>query len=282
MQLNEYCLCELESGRDSPVLWSRESGSMRRPISIGAGEAGVANLFLDVEVPGLPKPIKLRVSGAETVRDLVPKIANHSRQIQIYTDHYSFSISEADQARLMLMSPIVEPTWTLGMLDVKELKMQKKVFADVAVPAPPVVPAVEPRPSASEGAGKSDVKAKIAERLGAYQEWAVTAAQKLSSLSSRTKLVDYLIAVDRQLITVSRKESKRVMGAQQTSVAVFKREMTSLASIEVVQGDAKSFKLTWKNPASSTSDLPSVYQCANTKDCSDIINKLKGILDLLS
>jgi hypothetical protein len=118
----------------------------------------------------------------------------------------------------------------------------------------------------------SKTKEIAAEGLFAYQEWPVQLVQKVPL--NRTRKMDLTLAVDRSGFATFKAEAKR-------SVApiVTKKVLSTLSSIEAIQGDPKSFRVIWKTAGSTE---VGVYECINgAKDCEAIVTKVKGLVSLL-
>jgi hypothetical protein len=123
-------------------------------------------------------------------------------------------------------------------------------------------------------AGRSNEaqRAKHLEMLGSLQEWQVSTMQRNAF---KTKKIELILSIDKSRIESTKKRSKR--NPSSFSYNVFRRELTSVASIEPVSDDPLSLRIVWRNTGAN--ETPIVYTCENAKDCTEIISKVKGLLE---
>ena len=259
MSLSEYCLCQVE-GRVESV--RAPEGLIRRSFSVERDRPEPSGVAITVELAG-GGVFKLNpVDENAVLGDVVPLIAKHLR-LNVYTEHFVLTVSEEDQSRLMLSSPVADMTWPIHRLGVKEFKLQRKVFADTPTH---IAPHRHER-HLNDSANRSRDKDK--ELLFAYQEWLVSVTRR--SHLNRTKKKNLSFGVERAGITISKAEKKTA-----ASAVVLKKEISAIASIEVVSGNPAAFRIAWRNGGDPG---PVVYECSNgAKDCEALVTKVKALM----
>ena len=258
--LSEYCLCQVGGGRAESVRVS-DGGGLRKSFSIDRSEP--SGLAITIELAGGGVFKLNQVDENAVLGDVIPLIARHLR-MNVYTEHFVLTVSEEDQSRLMLSSPIAEMSWPIHKLGVKELKLQRKVFADT----PTHTGSHRTEKASNESANKGKDKDK--EQLFGYQEWLVNVSHKTHLNRLKKKTLSF--GVERAGITISKAEKKTAV----TSV-VLKKEISSVASIEVVAGNPKAFRISWRNGADAG---PAVYECeAGAKDCEALVAKVRALME---
>lgn len=142
----------------------------------------------------------------------------------------------------------------------------------VAVVAPELKPTI---PELFKQSLHDAAKAK-AEELSLYQEWPIFVLQKTAL--TRPRRMDLILIVNRAAVSVFKSELKRGAAGPQR-VAILQKATSLVAKIELVGTDGKSFRILWKDV--NTGEIPT-YMCNTTRDCNEIVEKVKGIIELLS
>jgi len=118
---NELCLCEVDEDAAPPssLSFARES-SIISPKAISAADSNIVK----VNIPHVGT-VKLGFDDDMILKDLLPYICRKHR-LRLYTDEYSFIVSPEEQARLKLMSPIVDSNTKIRSIDLREFELQKR------------------------------------------------------------------------------------------------------------------------------------------------------------
>jgi hypothetical protein len=126
--VNEYCLCETEeSMRESGV---RPSMSRARSETVDMLSVQPPNTVL-ITVPSSRGVGNLLypITETTTMRDVLLLTAK-SHRINLLTDHYCFRITNEDQQKHKLMSPIITLDTIIYSIGVRKFELEKKTYED--------------------------------------------------------------------------------------------------------------------------------------------------------
>ena len=277
-KVDEYCLCEAdEDAAPSPATMSFSAmsssrGSTMRYDSRGGGTSplqGLDALVVTVSIPtsnrGESVTVKLPYDEGTTMRHLLLDIADKKKvSIRLYTDEFSFVVSAEDQARLKLISPIVDLSTLVSSVCECKFELQKRAFEDSA--------RVHSRTFLSKSASSvvennlGETNAVLYNETTAVmlQQWNVVKKNKLGSRQER------IIGIDGKCIYNSKRDQRPGMG-----VKVPSRDISLVQSIEVLD-DNLTFKINWKEDKNPVYSIE--YCCQNERDCAEIQGKINYIL----
>jgi SAPK-interacting protein 1 (Sin1), Pleckstrin-homology len=244
-----------------------------------------------------------------TLADLLPHIARTHR-LRLYSDEYAFAISPEDRARLKIMSPIVDLSVPVHSLGVRELQLQKRVYADTVRAGRSVQGPSDPLPITSgtanaTNAGTSTAPLGIA-ALGITSSdnnnnnnnnnnkkvVPPTSAPKPSADAQTVVLTETVASMYQEWNVVKKNKfgmkQERIFGVDATRVYNAKRdrdkqkgqgpgvhrphrELSAVRKVDVLSGDRKTFRITWQD-GREVYDID--YTCENVRACNEIVAKL--------
>eukprot|EP00596_Hydrurales_sp_CCMP1899_P002070 CAMPEP_0119049714 /NCGR_PEP_ID=MMETSP1177-20130426/65985_1 /TAXON_ID=2985 /ORGANISM="Ochromonas sp, Strain CCMP1899" /LENGTH=485 /DNA_ID=CAMNT_0007027257 /DNA_START=378 /DNA_END=1835 /DNA_ORIENTATION=+ len=203
----------------------------------------------------------VRIDEHTTLGDLLPKIARTHR-LRLFSDEYAFKISDDDQARLKIMSPIVDLNQIVQQLGVKELELQKKVYADsvkISIPMKPVViaPPIVILPNGDNSKTNLEHIVYTETTASVYQEWNVNKKNKYGAKQER------IIGLD----------GKKVYNKSRFGGVVHRsqRDISSIRKVEIRDSDRKTIRITWGDNR-EIYDIE--YTCDTKRDCVEIAAKI--------
>ena len=255
----EYCLTEIDEDAQPPSLI--ESFDKDNKL---LGRAASSSSTVVLHFPQGDQ-IHLAFDELTTLRDLLPVIAKQ-KKLRLYTDEFVFYIySPEEQARLKLMSPIVDPSAPIASLGTREFQLQKRLYADSYLQKRVVKhPASHHRhtPRMQDGQISS-----VLPMASVYQEWNVVKKNVFGRKQDR------ILGIDGSGVY-----NLRVGGAQDSG-AMHSRQISSIRNIEPVEYDRKGFKITWEEDNREVVEIE--YLCQSEKECSEIVNKLSFLISAL-
>lgn len=277
-KVDEYCLCEAdEDAAPSPATmsmsFSANRGSTMRydTTSRGGGMSplqGMDTLFVTVLITtsnrGESITVKLPYDDGTTMRHLLLDIADKKKvSIRLYTDEFSFVVSAEDQARLKLISPIVDLSTLVSTVCECKFELQKRAFEDSARVHSRTL-ASKNSSSVAENLGETNAVLYNETTAVMLQQWNVVKKNKLGSRQER------IIGIDGKCIYNSKRDQRPGMG-----VKVPSRDIALVQSIEVLD-DNLTFKINWKEDKIPVYSIE--YCCQNERDCAEIQGKINYIL----
>jgi len=274
--VNEYCLCESEEEEESQL----RDGSNASESTFGEADFESMENTVLVTIPSAAAVGNLGSCGnlffqftdAMTLRDLLPLIAQ-KHKIAIFTEFYSFLISPEDQARLKLMSNVVDNDAIISNVGTKKFSLHKRVFQDN-----PKMQAQKRRPTASSpGGGRlmPDINAGgKGAAIGpgaynqvvntAYQEWNVIKKNNIGRRQERVLGMDALKIYNH----------KRGEFRGQSDVRHPDRDISTILNISSLGVDSTGFKIHFSD--AHVHDIE--YSCATIQEKNEIMTKLNFIM----
>jgi len=256
----EYCLTEIDEDAQPPSLI--ESFDKDNKL---LGRATSSSSTVVLHFPQGDQ-IHLAFDELTTLRDLLPVIAKQ-KKLRLYTDEFVFYIySPEEQARLKLMSPIVDPSAPIASLGTREFQLQKRLYADSYLQKR----VVKHQASHHRHSPRLMQEGQISTVLplaSVYQEWNVVKKNVFGRKQDR------ILGIDGSGVYNLR------VGGGQDSGAVHSRQISSIRNIEPVEYDRKGFKITWEEDNREVVEIE--YLCQSEKDCSEIVNKLSFLISAL-
>jgi hypothetical protein len=253
----EYCLAEIDEHAPPPALIESSFDKDTKLLSSRA----VSTNTVVVHFPQGDQ-IRLAIDEFTTLRDILPVIAKQ-KKLRLYTDEFVFYIySPEEQARLKLMSPVVDPTVTIISLGTREFQLQKRVYADSVKVAKPS--SNQPRhhhrhtPRMQEGQMFASVSS-------VYQEWNVVKRNTYGFRQER------ILGIDGSGVYNLRRDTGGAHDA-----AGHRRDISSIRSIEPVEYDRNALKIAWEEESREVVEIE--YMCESEKDCAEIIAKISFLI----
>lgn len=276
--LDEYCLCENE--RAAPPASSMFKTDTLFTIS-SMHDRGTKDKFAndfpsyDDEIEGdeniviiiFPNGIEVEIPYNKDDRmiDLLPLIAKTHR-IRLYRNEYIFVMSEQDQARLMLMSPVTNLQSRVEDLGTHTFQIQKKVYADSVRQSK----RNKHTNKAMLRGTKQDVNNIVVmtdATANAYQEWNVIKKNKFGRKQERIFGAD-----GRKVYNAKRGQLKSSAGVQRAE-----RDISTIQKIEILD-ERQTFRITWMD---DRDQYNIEYICDSPRECAEIVTKIKYTLNKL-
>lgn len=255
--VSEFCLCQ-QRGVPVPPLSSTTAPTTSSPSK--------DNLPTNMVMVTLPNSdhIKLRLEEHTTGRDILPNIAKKHR-ISLYTEDYVFRVLPADQSRLKLSTPDIDMDRPILPLKVKELDLQKRIYADTPkVPDTPIFMA--PRPLGADEDSVADLSILYTDVTAAvYQEWAIVKKNKFGRMQERT------LGIDGSKIY----NSKRDGSSSRNVVHRAQRDISTVRKVGLLPEDHRAFRITYEDEG-EINDIE--YFCDSVRDCAEIVAKINYLI----
>jgi hypothetical protein len=195
------------------------------------------------------------------LRDLLPLIAQ-KHKIAIFTEFYSFLISSEDQARLKLMSNIVDNDTYIVNIGTKKFALHKRVFQDN-----PKMQGIKRRPTIPLGGAcmphGGNVPFFNQAVNTAYQEWNVIKKNDFGRRQERVLGMDALKIYNH----------KRGEMRGQSDVRHPHRDITTILNVTSMGADSSAFKIHFSD--AHVHDIE--YTCASIAEKNEIMTKLNFI-----
>jgi SAPK-interacting protein 1 (Sin1), Pleckstrin-homology len=197
------------------------------------------------------------------IRDLLSAI-----RLRLFSDEYAFVISPEDQARLKIMSPITDLNQCVQSLGVRDLELQKRIYADsVKISFSSKVPGTNSAAATAKVAlvaARTDLEHIVYTDTTAavYQEWNVTKKNKFGRKQER------VLGVDGKKVYNSKRDkySRSAQGVHRAQ-----RYISSIRKVEILDNDRKTLRITWEDER-EVYDIE--YTCDTKRDCVEIAAKI--------
>ncbi len=228
-----------------------------------------------------------------TLRDLLPEI-NKKNRLRIFSDEFAFALSEEDQARLKIMSPITDLRVTVQSLGVRVLELQKRVYVDtnnVKVGSKPPLPSPITLTNANVANIPIQTNKEKEKKISAPEE---RIPRGIADLPSHTLVVTNQTApmYEEWLVVKKNKyglRQERIFGVDATKgynmkrghtranpdVQRAEREIHAIRKVDILD-DRKTFRISW-NDERDIYDID--YTCANNVECGELVAKLLFLKD---
>lgn len=275
--LDEYCLCENKKVA-APAASSMFKSDIFTVSTIA--DRGTKDNFTndfpdyddeddegdsDMVIIIFPDGIEVEIgyNKEHTMLDLLPLIAKTHR-IRLYRNEYVFVMSEQDQARLMLMSPLVNLHAIVKDVGTRTFQIQKKVYADSVRQNKRTNKTSH---QSIHRSGKMDVNNIVITdaTANAYQEWNVIKKNKFGRKQERIFGAD-----GRKVYNAKRGQLKSTAGVQRAE-----REIATIKKIEILD-ERQTFRITWMD---ERDQYNIEYICDSPRECAEIVTKIKYTLN---
>lgn len=166
------------------------------------------------------------------------------------------------------MSPIVDLNQCVQSLGVRELELQKRVYADsvkrISILTKALGTAAAATAKAAVPTARTDLEHIVYTDTTAavYQEWNVTKKNKFGRKQER------VLGVDGKKVYNSRRDK---YSRSSTGVHRAQRHISSIRKVEILDNDRKTLRITWEDER-EVYDIE--YTCDTKRDCVEIAAKI--------
>ena len=227
-----------------------------------------------------------------TLRDLLPEI-NKKNRLRIFSDEFAFALTEEDQARLKIMSPITDLRVSVQSLGVRVLELQKRVYVDSNVKAggKPPVPATITLTNANVANIPTQTNKEKEKKISAPEEQVVP--RGIADVPNTLVVTNQIAAMYQEWLVVKKNKyglrQERIFGVDATKVYNMKRghtranpdvqraerEISAIRKVDILD-DRKTFRISW----SDERDVYDIdYTCVNNVECGELVAKLLFLKD---
>lgn len=267
---HEYCLCERpdacppsgDASTDVAV-----PAATTKP-SAAAAKTPLANdkAFLKIFMPKSDDYTVVAIDGTTVGQDLLPTL-NKKHRLQLFQELYVLKISEAERERLDLASDEIDMQTKLRPLNLHEVTLATKIFADAPQISALASPAVDETANVDSRSRPppetfmfNDVTAAM------FKEWHIIKKNKYGKKQQR------MLGIDLNKI-YNRKVGERVITSSK-STKIAERPMSGVVWVRFNQ-DPSEFQIYFKD---SIEEIITDYTADSPYECAEIVAKLKYIL----
>lgn len=264
---NEYCLCEVKN-----VKYLQASALTQSNISARSSIGLVGDSTVTVHYNN--SEMVFSYGEDTTLRDLLPMMEEKHR-LRLFTEEYSFYIyNREEQAKKMLISPLVDISSNVKKLQIKEFELKKKKYADTVY--------TERQNSAQDAKLRSNAPYNQQQYSEAtdntiiytdatasvYQEWNIIKKNKYGQKQER------ILGVDGFFIYNSKRErySRNPVGVRRAQ-----RDIHCIRRIEPLTEDSKGFKIVWEGEK-AREVVEIEYSCETTRDRQELLAKISFLM----
>ncbi|OWZ21542.1 hypothetical protein PHMEG_0003899 [Phytophthora megakarya] len=268
---HEYCLCERPdacppTGDAAPDV---AAPAAAKP-SAAPAKAPLPNdkAFLKIFMPKSDDYTVVAIDGTTVGQDLLPTL-NKKHRLQLFQELYVLKISEADRDRLDLASDEIDMHTKLRPLNLHEVTLATKIFADapqISAPAPSAVEETANVDSRSRPPPETFMFNDVTAAM--FKEWHVIKKNKYGKKQQR------MLGIDLNKI-YNRKVGERVItSSKSTKIVRAERPMSGVVWVRFNQ-DPSEFQIYFKD---SIEEIITDYTADSPYECAEIVAKLKYIL----
>ncbi|KUF76514.1 hypothetical protein AM587_10009809 [Phytophthora nicotianae] len=267
---HEYCLCERPDAcppsGDAPTDVAAPTAAAKP--SAAATKAPLPNdkAFLKIFMPKSDDYTVVAIDGTTVGQDLLPTL-NKKHRLQLFQELYVLKISEADRERLDLASDEIDMHTKLRPLNLHEVTLATKIFADapqISAPAPSAVEETANVDSRSRPPPETFMFNDVTAAM--FKEWHVIKKNKYGKKQQR------MLGIDLNKI-YNRKVGERVITSSK-STKIAERPMSGVVWVRFNQ-DPSEFQIYFKD---SIEEIITDYTADSPYECAEIVAKLKYIL----
>ncbi|KAG3120945.1 hypothetical protein PI124_g622 [Phytophthora idaei] len=267
---HEYCLCERPDAcppsGDAPADVAAPAAAAKP--SAAATKAPLPNdkAFLKIFMPKSDDYTVVAIDGTTVGQDLLPTL-NKKHRLQLFQELYVLKISEADRERLDLASDEIDMHTKLRPLNLHEVTLATKIFADapqISAPAPSAVEETTNVDSRSRPPPETFMFNDVTAAM--FKEWHVIKKNKYGKKQQR------MLGIDLNKI-YNRKVGERVITSSK-STKIAERPMSGVVWVRFNQ-DPSEFQIYFKD---SIEEIITDYTADSPYECAEIVAKLKYIL----
>ncbi|CCI39971.1 unnamed protein product [Albugo candida] len=222
--------------------------------------------FLKIFLPKSDDYTVVAVDADTIGQDLLPTL-NKKHRLQLFQDQYVLKISEADRERLDLPTDEIDLHTKLRSLNLHEVTLAIKQYADAPQVPVSVTNAVDDTANV-DGRSRPPPETFMFNDLtaGVYKEWHVIKKNKYGKKQQR------MLGIDINKI-YNRKVGERVIKSR-TTTKIAERPITSVEWIRFMQ-DPSDFQIYFKD---HLEEIITDYTADSPYECAEIVAKLKYIL----
>ncbi|CAI5726826.1 unnamed protein product [Hyaloperonospora brassicae] len=267
---HEYCLCERPdacppTGDTAPD--TAAPAAVAKP-SAAAAKAPLTNdkAFLKIFMPKSDDYTVVAIDGTTVGQDLLPTL-NKKHRLQLFQELYVLKISEVDRDRLDLASDEIDMHTKLRPLNLHEVTLATKIFADapqISAPAPSAMEKTTNVDSRSRPPPETFMFNDVTAAM--FKEWHIIKKNKYGKKQQR------MLGIDLNKI-YNRKVGERVITSGK-STKIAERPMSGVVWVRFNQ-DPSEFQIYFKD---SIEEIITDYTADSPYECAEIVAKLKYIL----
>ncbi|CAH0479681.1 unnamed protein product [Peronospora belbahrii] len=267
---HEYCLCERP---DACPPTGDAAPDVAAPAAVAKPSAATAKAplpndkaFLKIFMPRSDDYTVVAIDGTTVGQDLLPTL-NKKHRLQLFQELYVLKISEADRERLDLASDEIDMHTKLRPLNLHEVTLATKIFADapqISTPAPSAVEDTANVDSRSRPPPETFMFNDVTAAM--FKEWHVIKKNKYGKKQQR------MLGIDLNKI-YNRKVGERVITSSK-STKIAERPMSGVVWVRFNQ-DPSEFQIYFKD---SIEEIITDYTADSPYECAEIVAKLKYIL----
>lgn len=226
------------------------------------------------------------------LRDLLPEI-NKKNRLRIFSDEFAFALTEEDQARLKIMSPITDLRVSVQSLGVRVLELQRRVYVDTNVKAThkPPLPSTNALTNANVANIPMQTNKEKEKKISAPEER--PAPKGIADVPQTVVVTNQLAPMYQEWLVVKKNKyglrQDRIFGVDGTKVYNMKRghtranpdvqraerEISAIRKVDILD-DRKTLRISW-NDERDVYDID--YTCANHVECGELVAKLLFLKD---
>ncbi|KAE9356134.1 hypothetical protein PR003_g2484 [Phytophthora rubi] len=267
---HEYCLCERP---DACPPTGDAAPDVAAPVAAAKPSAAAAKAplpndkaFLKIFMPKSDDYTVVAIDGTTVGQDLLPTL-NKKHRLQLFQELYVLKISDADRERLDLASDEIDMHTKLRPLNLHEVTLATKIFADapqISAPAPSAVEETANVDSRSRPPPETFMFNDVTAAM--FKEWHVIKKNKYGKKQQR------MLGIDLNKI-YNRKVGERVITSSK-STKIAERPMSGVVWVRFNQ-DPSEFQIYFKD---SIEEIITDYTADSPYECAEIVAKLKYIL----
>lgn len=264
--VHEYCLCEIAVDPGSITKSTRNLLRARDSVRL---------LKIVLPSQSLSPYTVMRLTPELAAKDVIQHLAHASHRkfrLSVYHHEYVLHMSESDQARLRRGSTTLRPDELVKPLDIEELELRRRVYADT--PKEPERKKREaPARTAPADAGERKTTSGAAQfghnmlSAAQYQEWSVIKVNKRGRRQERIMGID--------LAKISNKKTKKNRLLVSESVQRPERLMSDVMQLRIDDLEGKVFFITYRDGGEN---ITTEYEAKTAADRRAIVSKLEYIL----
>ncbi|KAG1703728.1 hypothetical protein DVH05_006743 [Phytophthora capsici] len=267
---HEYCLCERPDAcppsGDAPADVAAPAATAKPAAAAAKAPLPNDKAFLKIFMPKSDDYTVVAIDGTTVGQDLLPTL-NKKHRLQLFQELYVLKISEADRERLDLASDEIDMHTKLRPLNLHEVTLATKIFADapqIAAPAPSAVEETANVDSRSRPPPETFMFNDVTAAM--FKEWHVIKKNKYGKKQQR------MLGIDLNKI-YNRKVGERVITSSK-STKIAERPMSGVVWVRFNQ-DPSEFQIYFKD---SIEEIITDYTADSPYECAEIVAKLKYIL----
>ncbi|KAG7389338.1 hypothetical protein PHYPSEUDO_010673 [Phytophthora pseudosyringae] len=267
---HEYCLCERPDAcppsGDAPADAAVPAAAAKPSAAPAKAPLPNDKAFLKIFMPKSDDYTVVAIDGTTVGQDLLPTL-NKKHRLQLFQELYVLKISDADRERLDLASDEIDMHTKLRPLNLHEVTLATKIFADapqISAPAPSAVEETANVDSRSRPPPETFMFNDVTAAM--FKEWHVIKKNKYGKKQQR------MLGIDLNKI-YNRKVGERVITSSK-STKIAERPMSGVVWVRFNQ-DPSEFQIYFKD---SIEEIITDYTADSPYECAEIVAKLKYIL----